>query len=533
MPVLAGWLTGEQVPQEKIAQVIMAMGEVLQRHGGQPTPIIQPGAGLITFADSAHAMRQNDEPPVLDWVADRRTLVYHRPLSGYHPLYYIENWPAQGNLLFASEMKALFAVGVPRKLHGAALQALAHYSFIPAPWTIFQDIFVVPAGSILRWQRTKTVLNHATDYRFDSAEKLNSSDTLEQLYRHLQKASADALPPHEQVVALTNGQISSTLATLLSAQQTPTPFAISAIDYTKPDAEDGWRYVEGVAQVCQSPLVTIQGVDQPDFWVATLTGTEAPCTTTRPLILHQLLHTTAVETQARVALTGLGANALCANAPSIDQTGTTPAAIALDTYVQRIRPLSEELLVSLWSPDFAKMLQTTERWEETHHARKLAWRASQCTDSGLAQYYLDLHLRLPDQLVTPMQQLAIQERMALRSPYLHPHSIELLTQLPPVLENGLQKNTLAEHFLHHHLKYQAPLAPDPIQTVPIDSLRQLETSDLLQGLLSAEALRNTGIFDPQAVELLLPQSLNPEINNALVFVFTTQLLCQLFQVENI
>src|SRR5215469_9680793 len=162
MPVLAGWLTGEQVPQEQIKQVIMAMREVLKRHGGQPTPIVQPGAGLITFADPAHAMRQNDEPPVLDWVADRRTLVYHRPLSGYHPLYYIENWPAQGNLVFASEMKALFAVGVPRKLHSAALQALAHYGFIPAPWTIFQDIFVVPAGSILRWQHTKTVLNHAT-----------------------------------------------------------------------------------------------------------------------------------------------------------------------------------------------------------------------------------------------------------------------------------------------------------------------------------------------------------------------------------
>ena len=117
MPVLAGWLTGEQVPREKIEEAIMAMGEVLKRHGGEPTPIIQPGAGLITFADPAHAMRQNDEPPVLDWVADRRTLVYHRPLSGYHPLYYIENWPAQGNLIFASEIKALFAVGAPRKLH--------------------------------------------------------------------------------------------------------------------------------------------------------------------------------------------------------------------------------------------------------------------------------------------------------------------------------------------------------------------------------------------------------------------------------
>src|SRR5262249_42771363 len=163
--------------------------------------------------------------------------------------------------------------------------------------------------------------------------------------------------------------------------------------------------------------------------------------------LHQLLHTTAVETEARVALTGLGANALCANTPTTGETGTT----ALDIYAQSIRPLSEELLTSLWSSDFAKTLQTTDRWEETHHARKLARRASLLTDPRLAQYYLDLHLRLPDQFVTPMQHLAIQEGIALRSPYLHPRSIELLTQLPPVLDNGLQKNTLAEHFLRHHL----------------------------------------------------------------------------------
>ncbi len=532
MPALAGWLTGEQVPQETIEQAILAMGEVLKRHGGQPAHTIEPGGGLITFADPAYAMQQNDEPPVLDWVPDRRTVVYHRPLSGYHPLYYIENWPAQGNLLFASEMKALFAVGVPRKIYGAALQALAHYGFIPAPWTIFQDIFVVPSGSILRWQRTKMVLNHAADYQFAPAERLNSADALEQIYQHLQKASANSLPPHEQIVALTNGNSASTLATLLAAQHRQTPFPISAIDYTKSESEATWRPVEEVAQACKSPLLTIEGVDQPEFWVATLTGIETPCTSTRPLTLHQLLHTTAVETEARVAFTGLGANALCQNSPAIDQPSAASSPAAFGRYTQSIRLLSEELLASLWSSDFAHMLQTTERWEETHHARKLAWRASQFTDPRLADYYLDLHLRLPDQLVTPMQQLTIQERVALRSPYLHPHSIELLTQLPPVLDDGSQKNALAEHFLRHSLNYQAPLASAPTQTASIDSLRHLATSDLLQATLSPEALKHRGIFQPQAVELLLQRSHNPEANSALIFVFTTQLLCQLFQVES-
>src|SRR5205807_3439509 len=136
---------------------------------------------------------------------DRRTYVYRRPLSGTHLLYYIADWPAQGNLLFATEMKALFAMAVPRRLHLRALDALLRYGFIPAPWTAFQDISVVPAGSILRWQKAKTVMNSATDYSFDQPP--SSTDTLAMLYYLLDKTTAALLPAHEQLVALTDGGI--------------------------------------------------------------------------------------------------------------------------------------------------------------------------------------------------------------------------------------------------------------------------------------------------------------------------------------
>src|SRR5579884_342488 len=201
MPTLAGWLTGEQVPEETIDQALLAMGEVLGQHGGEPGRMVQPGMGLITFSDAAYSVQRNDEPPVLDWVPERRTLVYRRPLSGMHALYYITDWPAQGNLLFASEIKALFAVGVPRRLHLAALDALLRYGFIPAPWTAFKDIFVVPAGSLLRWQRAKTVMNAATEYHFDAFP--TPVDVVDQLHTVLDKATTGALPPHEQLVALT------------------------------------------------------------------------------------------------------------------------------------------------------------------------------------------------------------------------------------------------------------------------------------------------------------------------------------------
>ncbi|MBV9229662.1 MAG: hypothetical protein JOZ18_10150 [Chloroflexi bacterium] len=529
MPILAGWLTGEQVPQEIIEQTLATMGEVLGQHGGEPAQTVQPGAGLIAFSDTAYAMQRNDDPPVLDWVPDRRTLVYRRPLSGMHTLYYIENWPAEGNLLFASEIKALLAVGVPRKLHLAALDALLRYGFIPAPWTAFKDIHVVPAGSILRWQRAKTVVNQSTDYRFD--EPFPQNDVLDQLHTLLSDATAAMLPPHEQVVALTGGSAPSALSATLATQHTTTPFTVAAIGYTKSTSSRAWKSAERVADACERPFLAITGVDQPEFWAATLAGLEAPCGETRPLALHQLLHTVAAETEARMAISGLGIHALLGTAAN---KLTEPVSTddeqqdLLQQYSQMLAASSQQHTTRLWSQDAAASLQGAEHWEDTLHARKLARRAGQFTDQTQGWYYLDLHLRLPELIVGATQQLATQERMVIRSPYLHAQVIDMLSRLPAVLADGTPKDTLIASLAQRYITTRAATPATLPLTAPATSLLRIADSDLLQQTLSPEALRATGIFDPSAVEDLLKRK---AVSRELLLVFTTQLLWQLFGME--
>jgi len=528
MPTLAGWLTGEQVPQEVIAQTLAAMGEVLGQHGGQPAQTIQPGAGLIAFADPAYATQQSGEPPVLDWVPDRRTLVYRRPLSGMHVLYYMENWPAEGNLLFASEMKALLAVGAPRRLHLAALDALARYGFIPAPWTIFQDISVVPAGSILRWQRAKTVVNHATDYHLDELPPQTTS--IDHLYTLLSETTPAMLPPHEQLVALSGGSQASALSALLAARHSTTPFPLVALGYTKSQASRSWKQVEKIAEAAALPLVAINGIDQPEFWTATLAATEAPSVDGRPLAWHQLLHTTAEETGARVAISGLGAHILSGSALrrlAGRHLHTEPADI-LSAYTHVLTKPSKQPVAHLWSQDAAQHLQKAERWEDSLHARKLARRAGQFADKQQGYYYLDLHLRLPDLLVATAQQIAIQEQMVVRSPYLHATLIDLLTRLPAMLDDTITKDQLFSRLTHEALPNHGKEAATLPLLAPTASLLRLNDSELLQQTLSPTALQATSIFDPTAVQELLQQGTKGPVPRELLLVFTTQLLCQLF-----
>ena len=552
MPVLAGWLTGEQVPQEMIEQVLLTMGNVLGEHAGQsnqsggqqhqagqqgqpgqPARTTQPGAGLLAFADTAYATRQRIEPPVLDWSPDRRTLVYRRPLSGAHPLYYIENWPAQGNLLFASEIKALFAVGAPRRLHLPALSALLRYGFIPAPWTAFQDISIVPAGSILRWQRSKTVVNPSTDYALEeSPSPAQSLDLFDRLSTLLDTTTAALLPPHEQLVALSRGNAASALAFALAAQHGKTPFPVASLGYKKiPDK------VEQLADACQLPFLAISGVDRPEFWVATLLGLETPCIDSRQLAWHQLLHTVSVETGARVALTGQGAASLLAPPEQFKSSSTENSDGAeeqsiFQSYAQMISPASIRPVSPLWSAEAAQLLREASTWEETHHARKLARQAEKLPPEQRWRY-LDLHLRLPDQLVGPAHQLAMQERIALRSPYLIPEVMRLLASLPSTLTDGTSRQTVLNTLAKRYFPAEQIIEHNeqPPDMIPMHSLLDIEHSELLQQTLSAKALRTTGIFEVEPVqELVRTGKQTGKVTRELVMVFTTQLLCRLFGV---
>lgn len=518
MPTLAGWLTGEEVDQEIIARTLTAMGEVLSQHGGEAAQMIQPGFGLLAFSDTAYAQHHNEEPPALDWVPDRRTLVYRRPLSGVHALYYCVDWPAPGNLLFASEIKALLALGVPRRLHLAALAALLRYGTIPAPWTIFKDIQLVPAGSLLRWQRGQTVVNHATDYHLE--EPLEQAPTLDQVHTLLREVSEGQLPPHDQLVALTGGGSASTLATLLAARPGSTPFPLVTMGKTGTHAQ--WDGVQRLAEACEHPLLAITGADRPDFWTGTIAALEAPAIDTQPLALHQLLHTVAAETGARVALSGIGAHTLLnlAHYPlsAIEQANATEIFAAYRP-AQRSR---------IWSPDAASALQAASPWEETLHARKLARKATQFTDPQHRRHYLDLHLRLPDYLVHNMQQLASQERMVLRSPYLSPRMIETLTRLPVQLEDGTPGVAVLERLLQRAL----PETFTPIPKLPLPAIPLRRDADFVRETLSPHALKTTGLFDVAAVERLLKQKTGQTLQRELLLVFTTQLLCQIFQVED-
>ena len=82
------------------------------------------------------------------WDTREQSLLLARDRLGIKPLYY-QLLP--DGIAFASELKALLLLGRPQIDRSAVRDYLFH-GYIPAPKTIYRDIFKLPAGHLLRWQ---------------------------------------------------------------------------------------------------------------------------------------------------------------------------------------------------------------------------------------------------------------------------------------------------------------------------------------------------------------------------------------------
>ena len=84
------------------------------------------------------------------WNARSRELFLARDPYGIKPLYYA---PIKSGLLFASQVKALLASGlVSTTCEPAGVAGFYLWGSVPEPWTLYRDVFALPAGCSL-WVR--------------------------------------------------------------------------------------------------------------------------------------------------------------------------------------------------------------------------------------------------------------------------------------------------------------------------------------------------------------------------------------------
>ena len=156
------------------------------------------------------------------YAVENNTLYIFRDRLGMKPLYYYEN---SDFFIFGSELKSI--VGVPfisknLKLNQNAVSQYLHLGYIPAPNTIYQDIFKFPQGAMMKISTTQTVKKQW--WKFDETTITNNcisdeTKALEVLENLLSKSVRNSLINDLPVGTLLSGGIDSSLVTAIAAKQ--------------------------------------------------------------------------------------------------------------------------------------------------------------------------------------------------------------------------------------------------------------------------------------------------------------------------
>lgn len=129
------------------------------------------------------------------WDKNLRELFLARDPYGIKPLYYTST---QYGLLFASQVKALIASGlVSSEQEPAGLAGFYLWGSVPEPWTLYRDVFALPAG---HWMRVRNGVAELPvswhDIRQHWQEKMCKLPSVGELQEIVRQTVADSVQAH-------------------------------------------------------------------------------------------------------------------------------------------------------------------------------------------------------------------------------------------------------------------------------------------------------------------------------------------------
>ncbi len=163
------------------------------------------------------------------WDEEKKTLFGARDRFGEKPLYYAKT--RSGNMVFASEIKALLASGlIDPAVNKKALDIYLSLTYIPPHMTIYENISVVPPASRFMLKNNEVVM----EKYWELAKKelaIAYADAKIEARRLLERAVSKMMVADVEVGALLSGGVDSTLVTYFAQQTSHFPIKTFSVGY--------------------------------------------------------------------------------------------------------------------------------------------------------------------------------------------------------------------------------------------------------------------------------------------------------------
>lgn len=572
---LAVTFNGEIFNYIELRQELEARGRVF--HSKSDTEVI-----LHAYAEWGERCveRFNGQWSFALWDARRRRLFCSRDRIGVRPFFYSRH---DGRFVFASEVKALFAAGVPRALDAKGLHEVVTFWCALAPRTVWQGVNELPPGHNLVVDVAhggvpvvKVERYWNLDYTVD--DSLRGQRAQDELFSHLLAAAQIRLRADVPVGSYLSGGLDSSVIAGLIARHTDTPLETFSVTFEDADYdESGFQraVADHLGTRHRSVPCSTEAIARmfPDV----VAHAETPLLRTAPAPMWQLAGLVR-ESGYKVVLTGEGADEMLGGYDIFKEAklrrfwARQPESKLRPQLLKRLYPWMKQMRAQplsylraffhvneadLASPFFSHL----PRWRLTQQLKGMFSADVRATlgdhdpleelrarlPRSFAQWdpfaqaqYLESTTLLPGYILSSQgDRMAMGRSIEGRYPFLDVRVMEFAARLHP----DVKMKVLDEK---HVLKRAAgSLIPDAVRNRPKQPYRAPESQSFfasasapggararqayISDLLSRDALASSGLFDVDAACAVVEKArrgaaVSARDNMAFVFVLSTQLL---------
>ena len=478
------------------------------------------------------------------WDERRQSLLLARDRLGVKPLFYAD---VGGQLMFASEMSALLACGrVPRRMDLDTIETYLLCKWIPSPRSIYKDVRKLPPAHRLEVHNGTVSVGCYWDVRFEPDERRSEDDFADELRALVDDSVKRQLMSEVPLGAFLSGGVDSSTVVTSMVRAAQTKVKTFSIGF-KEQQYDESRFYRLISQ--KLGVEHHEFVFEPDLThiIPTLVyHFGEPCAIGSALPIYYLAQL--ARQHVTVALSGDGGDEVFAGYNDYNTMH----------WLQRVDELAGRLVGSRWLGSVLSRLEfrTTSRagnllrrLRKVHRLVQLppdermsrlgnlsdfgrsllarptaapatpeyaaAFRRGQRNGDWLAPYlYADIKVLLPEEMFTKLDRMSMAHSLEGRVPLVDYRIVELAARMPSrmklrhgqvkaILKRAMQARLPAEVLTRYKVGFRVPFNEwfrGPLRTMAFD-------------LLTDNAFRQSGIFDPAVVGELLEQHMLEKDNH--------------------
>jgi asparagine synthase (glutamine-hydrolysing) len=481
------------------------------------------------------------------WDGKRERLFLARDRLGVKPLYYYHD---EQQLIFGSELKALtVSPALARRVNLKALDNFLTFEYIPAPLSIFENVFKLPQAHYLLWESGRITIKPYWQLTYQAATG-GEDELAERLRLLLQDATKIRLMSEVPLGAFLSGGLDSSAIVAMMAASDPRPVKTFSIGFANSSYNE-LPYARSVSQRFSTDhseeIITPDALRLTERIVRQLDEPFGDFSVFPTLMVSEM-----ARQQVTVVLSGDGGDEVLAGYDTYvadrlaRRLGRLPGRICrslLDPLVMALPPTekkkglinkSRRFLEGLRLPadlqhvrwmifmrqQEKQALYTPELWSALREQDPYDFireKFAACSSSAPLdqQEYVDIMTYLVDDILVKVDRMSMLVSLEARTPFLDYRVVEFCASLPPNLRlAGSQSKYLLKKAMQGILPEMILHRGKEGFSIPIKQWLKNELRPLMEEYLSPVRLKRAGEFQPGYVQKLMQEHLRGSENHS-------------------